>query len=153
MQKLYANINTDHVIEIVERWFTLHKHELPSKFPTALILERIERLMNFNVFTFGNRFFIQKNGKAMGTNVTYMYATIYCSYHEETVLSKLPFVKFYRPLIDDTFIIMDNGAGNFNMLQQRMDNFGPDGKRLEWKATLPSHSVDFLNLTVSINTV
>ena len=46
---------------------------------------------------------------------------------------------------------MDNGAGNFEELQRSMDNFGPVGKRLEWVATKPSRSVDFLDLTVSIN--
>ena len=46
---------------------------------------------------------------------------------------------------------MYNGAGNFEKLQRSMDNFGPVGKRLEWVATNPSRSVDFLDLTVSIN--
>ena len=107
--------------------------------------------MKFNVFTFGNSFFIQTNGTAMGTNAACMYAPIYYSYHEETVLSKLPFVKFYWRLIDDAFIVMDNGAGNFEELQLVMDNFGPIGKHLEWVATKPSRSVDSLDLTVSIN--
>lgn len=147
---MYVNINTDHAIETIRLWFALHAAELPTNFPTELILESIGRLMKFNVFTFGNRFFIQTNGTAMGTNAACMYATIYYSYHEETVLSKLPFVKFYRRLIDDAFIIIDNGAGNFEELQRSMDNFGPVGKRLEWVATKPSRSVDFLDLTVSI---
>ena len=107
--------------------------------------------MKFNVFTFGSRFFIETNGTAMGTNAACMYATIYYSYLEETVLSKLPFVKFYRRLIDDAFTIIDNGIGNFEELQLAMDNFGPISKRLEWVATKPSRSVDFLDLTVSIN--
>ena len=148
---MYANINTDHAIESIALWFDLHEHELPPSFPTTLILESIERLMKFNAFTFGNRFFLQQNGTAMGTNAACMYATIYYSYHEETVISKLPFVKFYRRLIDDAFIILDNTAGNFELLQQLMDDFGPEGKRLEWIATQPSRSVDFLDLTVSIN--
>ena len=144
-------INTDHTIEIIRLWFELHAAELPENFLVDLILDSIERLMKFNVFTFGNSFFIQTNGTAMGTNAACMYATIYYSYQEENVLSKLPFVKFYRRLIDDAFIIMDNGAGNFEELQLAMDNFGPTGKRLEWVATKPARSVDFLDLTVSIN--
>ena len=42
--------------------------------------------MKFNVFTFGNRFFQQINSTAMSTNAACMYATIYYSYHEETVI-------------------------------------------------------------------
>ena len=87
----------------------------------------------------------------MGTNTSCMYATIYYSYHKETVLSKLSFVKFYWRLIDDAFIIIDNGAGNFEELQLAMDNLRVIGKRLEWVTTKPSRSVDFVDLTVSIN--
>ena len=32
-----------------------------------------------------------------------------------------------------------------------MNDFGPEGKRLEWKATQPSRATDFLDLTVRIN--
>ena len=56
---MYANINTDHAIEMIELLFDLHRHKFPPSFPTTLILESIERLMKFNVFTFGNQFFLQ----------------------------------------------------------------------------------------------
>ena len=76
-----------------------------GQIPTTLILESIDRLMKYNVFTFGTRLFIQENGTAMGTNSACMYATIYYSYHEETQIMKHDSVKFYRRLIDDAFII------------------------------------------------
>ena len=79
---MYININTDHAIEIIRLWFELHTAKLQANFPTDLILDSIERLMKFNVFTFGSSFFIQTNGTAMGTNAAYMYATIYYSYHK-----------------------------------------------------------------------
>ena len=43
---------------------------------TDLILESLKRLVNYNVFTFGNKFFIQINGTIMGTNAACMYAAI-----------------------------------------------------------------------------
>ena len=86
-KEMYVNINTDHAIETIRLWFDLHAAKLPANFPTELILGSIERLMTFNMFTFDSRFFIQTNGTAMGTKAACMYATIYYSYHEETVLS------------------------------------------------------------------
>lgn len=148
---MYVNINTDHAIKIIRLWFYLNAAKLPVNFPIDLVLESIERIMKFNVFTFGNIFFIQTNYTIMGTKTACMYATIYYSYRKKTVLSKSPFVKFYRRLIDDTFIIIDSSEGNIKKLQLAMDNFGPIGKRLEWVVTKPSRSVDFLNLTISIN--
>jgi len=147
---MYSNINTVHAISTIKRWFNLHRVDLPTNFPEQLILDSLERLMKFNVFTFGSRFFRQINGTAMGTNAACMYATIYYSYHEETVIMKHPSIVFYRRLIDDAFIIMKNNHTAFTEIQEQMDNFGPIGKRLEWEATEPTNSIPFLDLQVSI---
>ena len=66
---MYANINTKHAIDSIAKWFELHQNDIPFDFPTKLVLDSIERLMRFNVFTFGNRFFLQLNGTAMETNI------------------------------------------------------------------------------------
>ena len=102
-----------------------------DKINLALVLDGIERLMNYNVFRFGNRFYIQRNGTAMGTNVGCMYATIYFSYHKETVILKLPFLTFYRRLIDDAFLIIENSSCNLECIKSAMNDYGPADKRLE----------------------
>ena len=145
----YTNINTEHAIEVLEKWFKLHEEELPAGFPVELILLGIRRLMENNVFTFGSRFFLQTNGTAMGTNVACMYATIYYSYHEETELRFLPYNKFYRRLIDDALIIVDEDAP-YKHLCNNMNNFGPIEKRLTWKTEKLSNTVNFLDLTITI---
>jgi hypothetical protein len=146
---MYTNINTEHAIDIMKRWFELHEKDLPVKYPKELVLEGIKRLMSNNTFSFGNRFFLQRNGTAMGTNVACMYATIYYSYHEETQLLHLSYIKFYRRLIDDAFIIFDPNA-SFENLETNMNEFGPATKRLHWKTEQPADTVDFLDLTVTI---
>jgi hypothetical protein len=45
--------------------------------------------MRNNVFAFGSHYFKQCNGTAMGTPYACTYATIYYSYHEETVNSPI----------------------------------------------------------------
>ena len=147
---MYSNINTSHAIDSIKKWFELHRNDLPTNFPEQLIVDSLERLMTYNVFTFGSRFFQQINGTAMGTNAACMYATIYYSYHEETVIMKHPAILFYRRLIDDAFIIMKDSQTAFAEVQAQMDDFGEAGKRLEWEATSPTNSVPFLDLQVSI---
>ena len=146
---MYTNINTDHAIYVLNQWFDLHQSELPQDYPKDLILSGIRRLMSYNVFTFGNRFFLQLNGTAMGTNVACMYATIYYSYHEETNLIHLSYIKFYRRLIDDAFIIIESTTP-FSHLESNMNNFGPMGKQLNWEVEQPANKVDFLDLTITI---
>ena len=146
---MYTNINTEHAIEIMGKWFELHAKEIPDDYPTDLVLTGIRRLMTNNTFSFGNRFFLQRNGTAMGTNVACMYATIYYSYHEEMQLLHLSYIKFYRRLIDDAFIIFDPEA-SFEDLESNMNDFGPKNKRLHWKTEQPADAVDFLDLTLTI---
>ena len=75
-----------------------------------------------------------------------MYATIYYSYHEETRLLQLSYIRFYRRLIDDAFVaIRDDDDCYYYSLLQHMNDFGPRGKRLEWEATKAGFSVDFLD--------
>jgi len=39
---------------------------------------------------------------------------------------KHPAIAFYRRLIDDSFIIMRDGYGNFEAVKATMDDFGPE---------------------------
>ena len=54
----YININTEHAIKILERWFNLHGDELPLGFPVLLVLLRIRCLIENNDFIFGRKFFV-----------------------------------------------------------------------------------------------
>ena len=66
------------------------------------------------------------------------------------MVMKHKFVKFYRRRIDDAFVVFKDEGNNFQMLQDLMNDFGPEGKRLEWVATKPTTSVAFLDVTVRI---
>ena len=87
----------------------VRSNDIPENFSTNLVLAGIERLMKYNVFSFGSRYFLQHNGTSMGTNVACMYAMIYYyySYYEETHLLHRSYIKFYDRLINDAFIIFD----------------------------------------------
>ena len=104
---MYSNINTDHGIATIARWLELHRSELPRDFPTALVLDGLDTVMRYNVFSFGSRRFLQLDGTAMGTSCACNYATIYYSYHEETKLlvDDTHLLLFYRRYIDDALII------------------------------------------------
>ena len=64
---MYSNVNTEHAIATIKKGFDLYQVDLPPNFPEQLILDSLERLMKFNLFTFGSRFPRQINSTAMGT--------------------------------------------------------------------------------------
>jgi hypothetical protein len=60
--------------------------------------------MNNNVFKFGDLFFKQKNGTAMGFPPAPVYANLYFGAHEHDQLPKWEeFLDFYVRYIDDIF--------------------------------------------------
>ena len=44
---MYANINTDHAIDCIARWFELHQVDISDNQPVRLLLDSIERLIKY----------------------------------------------------------------------------------------------------------
>jgi len=55
-QSMYSNIDTEHTIKSIGKWFDSHKHELPTDYPTKFILEGIRLVMELNIFYFDDIF-------------------------------------------------------------------------------------------------
>ncbi len=104
--------------------------------------------MTNNVFEFRDLYFKQKQGTAMGTPVACIYATIYYGYYKKNFL--LPKygdnIMIMKRFIDDMFVVW---TGTPTRLQEFQEDL-PFGL-LTWDSSQPSNSVDFLDLTISIN--
>jgi hypothetical protein len=150
---MYSNIDTDHAIDSIEKWFIRHKRELPAGYPTNFVLKGIRLVMESNIFEFGDLSCLQKNGTAMGTSVACMYATIYFSYHEETRLCNPEVghgIIFYCRFIDDVFLIQRQYPGSHARLVNDFNSFGPKGRSLEWLSSGPKTKVTFLDLSLTL---
>jgi hypothetical protein len=74
---MYSNIDTNHGIEVLTEWLTRYRHELPRSMPVDFILASLTEIMENNIFQFGNTFWRQKRGWAMGTSSAVNYACLY----------------------------------------------------------------------------
>ena len=174
---MYTNIDTKHSLQVLQRWFELHAHQLPHRFPVQMILKAINLIMCNNVFQFDDTYWLQLIGTAMGTSCACMIATIYFSYHEETrilpvyahqyvvPLMSMPPIAEPRPtfktppllmharLIDDALQIWDMSRlpkhyrKNFRALMSEELKFGI----LRWKVDKLTKKVDFLDLTIAMD--
>jgi hypothetical protein len=145
---MYTNIDKQHAGEVFRAWFTSYPEEIPSTFPTEFFLSCLEIVMSNNVFSFGDTFWQQKSGTAMGTSCACLYATLYCALHErQTVLPKYgSSLLFFKRFIDDILGIWIGTDSEWESFQSSL-NFGT----LCWEFTPLSTSVDFLDLTLSID--
>ncbi|KAL7472102.1 hypothetical protein ACHAXS_012435 [Conticribra weissflogii] len=145
---MYTNIETTHALKTIGDFLQDLQDQLPSDFPVAAIIDGLSLIMKNNVFEFGDLYFKQKQGTAMGTPVACIYATIYYGYYEKNFL--LPKygddIMVMKRFIDDMFVIWTGTPARLQEFQEDLP-FG----LLTWDSLQPSNSVNFLDLTISIN--
>ncbi|KAL7460361.1 hypothetical protein ACHAXS_000817 [Conticribra weissflogii] len=102
--------------------------------------------MENNIFKFGTEHFKQFLGTAMGTPAACIYATLYYRVHENTLLTKYKDdIILLKRFIDDMF-------GIWTSTEERFEQFKADLPfgLLTWEATSLKKSVDFLDLTITL---
>ncbi len=152
-QSMYTNIDTDHALQVISNWLDelassgkLASNGL-SSFPIAAIKEALSLVMKNNIFEFGDMYFKQLTGTAMGTSAACMWATIYFAIHEEFLLNKYSNdLLLYKRFIDDMKGIWIGTNLRYAQFQYDTDNFGS----LRWDFEPLSTSVNFLDLTITI---
>ena len=150
---MYNNIDTAHAILVITRWLKdLHtKGELPPNFPLKAVVSAMIIIMRNNIFEFGDYYFLQLLGTAMGTSAAVMWATLYYAYHEvHTIIPNHGYnFVYYIQYIDDVFaILIGNLTSDWDAFSKDINNFGV----LTWdinEVTLVT-SVNFLDMTLTI---
>ena len=114
------------------------------------VIHALAILMWNNVFQFGDTFWHQLHGTAMGVSPACMWATCFYAPHEEHLMEKYSaYLLFYRRYIDDVFAVWDFCSRKSHKLFRRF-------KRdlwfagLQWTVDDPSDSVVFLDTTITL---
>ena len=101
---MYTNIPTDQAINDISTYLFLHRYMFDD-IPIRAVLDALHLLMRNNMFSFGDTYWLQLSGTAMGAPPAPMYATLAFGTHEEIFLDRHPNLFFYRRYIDDIFVI------------------------------------------------
>ena len=139
---MYTNIDTYRAIGSIRSF--LHSQPEFNHLPLDAINDAIELIMTNNVFKFGDCYFRQLTGTAMGTPPACCYATIYYAVKEKMLLHKYSDnLLFYKRYIDDVFAIWvpNNATLSF-------ESFSNDMKfqKLDWEVNPLSDRVVFLDM-------
>jgi hypothetical protein len=147
---MYTNIDTNHALRTI-KGFLLKHNDYATIHERNAALEGLEIIMKNNIFQFGDTFWHQLNGTAMGVSPSCMYATLYYAAHEESFIKKYPELILYKRYIDDVIGIWVPQTINDDLrwkeFQTEMNNFG----RLRWEFTARQSTINFLDLTLSID--
>jgi hypothetical protein len=102
---MYTNIDTNHAIDVIGKWLDSIANQLPANFPLKVVKAAMVLVMKNNIFEWGDLYFLQLLGTAMGTSAACMWATIYFAVHEMGTLHPTNGHKMllFKRFIDDIF--------------------------------------------------
>ena len=153
---MYPSIDTEHALRILRKLLEEWKREgkLPKYFDVEMIIKAARIVMCWNLLEYGDCCFKNKNGTAMGTPAAVLWAIIYFHWPETKMLipkygEKMP---LFARFIDDIFIVALIGGedglrpSEWNDFKRDLNSHG----MLRWTIKEPSMSVDYLDLTVTI---
>jgi hypothetical protein len=148
---MYTNIDTNHALETLYPF--LCTSPLCSACPADAIIAALEILMRQNVFKFGDTFWKQNTGTAMGTPPGANYAELYYGTWEINFLDNFKdHLALYCRYIDDGIGLWihhpdpDTDRNAFASLQATMNSFGS----LEWVFSALSKTINFMDVCLSI---
>jgi hypothetical protein len=78
---IYPNIDTEIGIQAFENIFNTCNDLIPKNFPKELLLRVLRTIIENNIFTFRDTFWLQTRGTAMGTPAAPLYSIIKFGYH------------------------------------------------------------------------
>ena len=134
------------------QYLQLFGKESPTYINPSLIGELLKLIMHNNVFMFGNSWWHQRIGTAMGTPCACIYATLFFSFYERTVI--LPKYKkhllLYQRQIDNILGIWNPSMTTGLTFEDFVHDLNAVSK-LNWETDNLCLETNFLDLTISIN--
>jgi len=141
----YTNINTETGINAIENILFNHQNEIPTQFPKEFFLTTLKLVMENNIFSFSDTFWIQLQGTAMGTPAEPLYSILSYSHHENSqILNKFNNnLIYYKRFIDDVLgVWLPTTKLDWLEFKSTLNQFGT----LKWNINNLSHSTTFLDL-------
>ncbi len=143
---MYTNIDTDHALETIATF--LRANKLAKGLPADAIISGLELIMRWNVFKFGDTFWRQLTGTAMGTPPACVYATLYFAIHELAMPTHLrKCLALYKRYIDDGIGIWIGPASLWVEFKTWINAFGT----LRWTFTDLAREIDYLDITIRLD--
>ena len=149
---MYTNMSTPHALKYIS-WF-LRTSPMCKNMKIEAIITALDIIMNKNIFKFGDTYWKQESGTAMGTSPGCDYATIYFGiYKMATIIwDFLVCLAYYKRYIDDIigiWICHDDPVTdhlNWKAFKACLSNYG----KLEWDITPRSNQLTFLDLVITL---
>ncbi len=148
-RSMYTNIDTSHALKNIGDYLRL-QDDCPH---APSIMQALTLLMRNNVFRFGDTYYKQLTGTAMGAPPACAYAQLYFGIYELQVIPRFQtHLKLFYRYIDDGFGIWIHDpdpavdTANWEQFQTEYGSFG----KLIWDFSDRTHRINFLDLMITL---
>ena len=150
---MYTNIKTTEALWEIGQY--LHRNDRKFRgVPIDALMSALTLIMRNNMFQFGDTYWLQISGTAMGTPPAPPYANLYFAIHEARFVKKYSDnLLLYKRFIDDVIGIWIPSATKEEDATA-WSNFSTDLNSyhgLQWTMTTRAKSLNFMDLTITLN--
>ncbi|XP_073497333.1 uncharacterized protein [Phyllobates terribilis] len=149
VNNLYTSIDHEEGIEATKKF--LRTHTTYSVQQIDFCKDLLTLVLTKNFFMFEDRFYFQKRGTAMGSNMAPPYANIFMDKFENDYVYTHPlfdqYVLFWKRFIDDIFFIW---TGTENDLKNFFSDLNTRVTSLKFTILQDSHSIHFLDTWITL---
>ena len=144
---LYAVIPNNEGLQALKYFFNQHPIKKPS---SETLLCRAELVLTLNCFSFGDNYYKQINGVAMGTKMGPSYANLFVGFIKNKFFSNYlrPKSELYKCYIDDWVSATSSSREELNQFINSVNSFHP---ALKYTWEISENSLAFLDIKPSIN--
>lgn len=152
-ESMYTNIPTDAAMAELRQYLEENRDSFEIAKNPQVLLEALELVMNNNIIQFGDTFWKQICGTAMGISPAPPWAIIFFAIHELRFVPQwVAHLIFWKRFIDDgigLWLRHPNPTENSRLWNEFVSVVN-DYHGLKWKFTKPGKSVDFMDMTLTI---
>lgn len=141
---LYPNIPIEESIHIILN--IIKEQNNPTYPPLCILNTLLSFVLNYNCFNFGDLFFLQVHGIAMGTRLAPNYANLFMSdFESKHVFTQSPQPVYYRRYIDDIFMVWHDSPEELNHFVDHMNSVHPT---IKFTKTVSNDEITYLDLDI-----
>ena len=141
---LYPNIPIQESISIILDF--IKEQNNPMHPPIYILNTLLSFVLNYNCFNFGDLFFLQVHGIAMGTKLAPNYANLFMSdFETRHVFSYALQPSYYRRYIDDIFLIWDHSSEELDGFIDHLNSVHPT---IKFTKSISDTVITYLDLDI-----
>ena len=141
---LYPNIPIQESITVILN--IIKEYNNPTHPPLCILNQLLSFVLYYNCFNFGDLFFLQVHGIAMGTKLAPNYANLFMSDFENKHVFTQPVQPiYYRRYIDDIFFIWDRTVSELENFVNHLNSVHPT---IKFTKDISNTTITFLDLDI-----